>query len=330
MVLDNYKLNLNLPTDTMRFAFIALAGILLVAGWFIFSAKNVTLIVDGKKCNVVVHGSCVKNVLQKAGIAVGPEDSVRPAKNSQVYDGSVVVVARKQNVEIVDGTEKKVASMTMPSVAEILSAQGITLGRHDIVEAELAPENGEVPSISIRRRNIVTFTERQQIAFSVKRQPDKKLAPWENMIVRKGVNGIVENTIRIVTENGKETERQIVESKTLREPVNELIRYSISTISRGNNTYRPVKQLTMTATAYTHTGHRTATGTWPSRGTVAVDPRTIPLGTPLYIEGYGFGVAADTGGAIKGNRVDVFIESERNALKWGKRTVKVQILSKTN
>jgi 3D (Asp-Asp-Asp) domain-containing protein len=83
---------------------------------------------------------------------------------------------------------------------------------------------------------------------------------------------------------------------------------------------------TMIATAYTHTGYRTATGTWPSRGTIAVDPRVIPLGTRLYVDGYGEGVAVDTGGFIKGARIDVFMETKDEALSWGRRQVEVKII----
>ena len=83
---------------------------------------------------------------------------------------------------------------------------------------------------------------------------------------------------------------------------------------------------TMVATAYTHTGHRTATGTWPSRGTIAVDPKVIPLGTRLYVDGYGEGVAVDTGGFIKGTRIDVFMETKDEALSWGRRQVEVRII----
>ena len=83
--------------------------------------------------------------------------------------------------------------------------------------------------------------------------------------------------------------------------------------------------MTFTATAYTWTGYRTATGTWPSRGTVAVDPRVIPLGTELHIEGYGPAVAADTGGAIKGQKLDLYMDSKDECLQWGRRKVEVQI-----
>ena len=83
--------------------------------------------------------------------------------------------------------------------------------------------------------------------------------------------------------------------------------------------------MTIEATAYTWTGNRTVTGTWPSRGTIAVDPRVIPLGTELHIEGYGPAVAADTGGAIQGQRIDLYMDTKHECLQWGRRKVEVKI-----
>ena len=80
------------------------------------------------------------------------------------------------------------------------------------------------------------------------------------------------------------------------------------------------------ATAYCYTGNQTATGTWPSRGTIAVDPTIIPLGTRLFVEGYGEGIAEDTGGAIQGHIIDLYMESEDECWDWGRRTVKVRIV----
>ena len=84
--------------------------------------------------------------------------------------------------------------------------------------------------------------------------------------------------------------------------------------------------ITFEATAYTWTGYRTATGTWPSRGTVAVDPNVIPLGSVLYVEGYGPAVAADTGGAIQGQKIDLYMDSEHECLQWGRRQVEVRVV----
>ena len=99
--------------------------------------------------------------------------------------------------------------------------------------------------------------------------------------------------------------------------------------SENNQTY------TMRATAYTAycTGCSgiTANGTDlrsnPNQKVIAVDPRVIPLGTKVWVEGYGEAIAADTGGAIKGNKIDVFIPSDGQARNWGVRTVSVKILN---
>lgn len=91
---------------------------------------------------------------------------------------------------------------------------------------------------------------------------------------------------------------------------------------------------TMEATAYTAfcTGcsGTTANGTDlranPNLKVIAVDPRVIPLGTKVWVEGYGEAIAADTGGAIKGNRIDVFIPTKAQAYEWGRKTVTVKVL----
>ena len=92
--------------------------------------------------------------------------------------------------------------------------------------------------------------------------------------------------------------------------------------------------LTMTATAYTAycegcsgiTKNGTDIRANPHLKVIAVDPSIIPLGTRVWVEGYGEAIAADIGGAIKGNIIDVFIPSHEEALEWGRKTVKVRIL----
>ena len=109
----------------------------------------------------------------------------------------------------------------------------------------------------------------------------------------------------------------------VKEPVPQTIAYGTrSTISRGGQNLRFSRSLTVVATAYTHTGNRTYSGTVPKVGTVAVDPRVIPLGSQLYVEGYGLGRALDVGRAIKGHRLDVFRETEQQAQRWGRKTVR--------
>lgn len=85
-----------------------------------------------------------------------------------------------------------------------------------------------------------------------------------------------------------------------------------------------VRMLIMTATAYFEKGI-TKSGVPSGPGKVAVDPKIIPLGTKLWIENYGPAVAVDTGKFIKGNRVDVWIETKKECLEWGRKQVKVYV-----
>ena len=89
--------------------------------------------------------------------------------------------------------------------------------------------------------------------------------------------------------------------------------------------------LTMQSTAYTG-GTLTATGTKPvynpgGISTIAVDPSVIPLGSKVYVSGYGIAIAADTGGAINGNIIDLYFNSEADCIAWGRRNVTVEILA---
>lgn len=107
------------------------------------------------------------------------------------------------------------------------------------------------------------------------------------------------------------------QAETIKEPS------QVVGVSRGSATSRTI---TVEATAYLWTGNKTATGTWPRRGTIAVDPKVIPLGTILYIPGYGYGKAEDTGGRIKGNTIDLFMGNRTEAINWGRRTIEIKIV----
>lgn len=105
------------------------------------------------------------------------------------------------------------------------------------------------------------------------------------------------------------------------------IQSQANTDSGGGNSYSPApaggSTITVTATAYCLTGS-TATGLQAGPGIIAVDPGVVPLGSQVYVSGYGNAVAADTGGAIYGNKIDVWLPCS-DAYAWGVRTVDVTI-----
>lgn len=91
-----------------------------------------------------------------------------------------------------------------------------------------------------------------------------------------------------------------------------------------------IKKMTVEATAYSSDGV-TASGTKTKRApdsesTIAVDPNVIPLGSKVYVEGYGYAVAADTGGAIKGKIIDLYMNTESECIAWGRRNVTIYII----
>ncbi len=90
----------------------------------------------------------------------------------------------------------------------------------------------------------------------------------------------------------------------------------------------PTTTITARCTAYSYTGSRTRTGTWPVFGTVAVDPSVIPLGSHLLIDGFDgvTFVAEDTGGGVHGAWVDIYMPSRADAIRWGNRFCTVTVL----
>ncbi len=85
------------------------------------------------------------------------------------------------------------------------------------------------------------------------------------------------------------------------------------------------RQITVTAYAYCIHG-RTASGTATNYGTIAVDPGVIPMGSKIYVPGYGWGVASDTGGSIQGSKIDIWYPSTSDCLQWGVRNVTITVM----
>lgn len=179
--------------------------------------------------------------------------------------------------------------------------------------------------------------------------------------------GVKRDVYKVTRINGEETARELISSGTEKEPVSEIILTGTKqheriinkkqALAAANGGFRDAgeeieatssqkgfsysKVLNVTATAYdpspeTNAGYsKTALGLTPEYGVVAVDPRVIPLGTKLYIESsdggaswvYGYCIAGDTGGAIKGNRVDLCYNTKSECIQFGRRSATVYILN---
>ncbi len=164
--------------------------------------------------------------------------------------------------------------------------------------------------------------------------PLESLMVWNNLmthIIHPGDELII---------NGEEMTIQQMEPY-VQEKIVSAINYSPPTVavSQGPIEAPPSTtestEMVVTATAYTAycTGCSGTTAYGidlranPNQKVIAVDPRIIPLGTKVWVEGYGEAIAGDTGGAIKGNKIDVFIPSHENAMAWGVKTVKIRVIN---
>jgi len=316
------------PRKGLLAATLVFTVVLLVSLFFALQ-KPVTIAVDGKEIQThVFFSSTVGDVLQSQKVSLGEYDRVEPSLNSQVRKNEEIVVTRAFKVKVIaDGDSREIITPPIP-VKEAIRLAGVEVGEMDIVKT--VPTEVTVPDQEIE---IIRVTQEEKVVeeatpFQVERTEDHTLERGLTRTIKPGVEGLARNTIRITYHNGQEVKREVVGSEVIKEPQNKVIAMgTITSVSRGgiNLDFREARY--MTASAYTYTGHRTATGQQPAVGMCAVDPSVIPLGTRMYVEGYGYAVAADTGGSIRGNQLDLFMEDKSQCLKWGRRTVKVYILN---
>lgn len=296
---------------------------------FVWAYNKVDVVADGKTYKVSIFGGTVAEALEKSGVIVKELDLVQPAKGERLHDGLVIKITRANSVAIqADGQTKEIVT-PISSVAELLKEFNIALGPQDRVVPGLDAKISAGDVIRVIRVSEKIISQPYKISYHVERRNDPKLERGINKVLREGQDGLGQRTVKIIMEDGKEVRREVIGTKIAHEPVNKLVALGtlrVKMVSRGGRPVKFSQVISMSASGYTYTGHRTASGVAPYRGAVAVDPRVIPMGTKLYIEGYGYGKALDVGSAIKGNKIDLFFESEREALHWGRRAVKVYIL----
>lgn len=311
-------------------------------GTFVFAEKNITIFVDGEVREVMTSKLTVSQLLNEQGIILSEEDILLPTEQGRLQDNmNLTIIRGKPTLLMVDGEIREIL-IPVPDVMQILSQEGIELGPQDKVEAVLWPQ-GDVDEsfIKVTRITEELIIEEEEVDYQLNRQPDYRLPEGRQQIIDAGEPGLIRRQVVVTFEDNQEVTREVLEEELVKEPKQGLVVYGTAKhnmiASRGgyhNLREDEVRQVLssavqvqeMEATAYTHTGNPTFSGIMPYVGVVAVDPAVIPLGTKMYIEGYGFGLAADTGGVIKGNIIDLFMDSREEALRWGRRQVRVHIL----
>ena len=223
-----------------------------------------------------------------------------------------------------DGRTRTITSENT-TVGQLLKNAGIELGALDEVSPSVDSIVMEPTSIKIVRVEIKKVVETTAVDFKTTYKNDSSLASGKTKTLTKGVKGERETVYEVTYRDGKEVKRTEQSSRITKEPTNAVVAKGTK-ISVAGGAINASRTIRMEATAYSG-GGITASGLAARVGRVAVDPRVIPLGTKLYISGYGYCVAADTGGAIKGNRVDLYFNSESQCRQFGRRQVTVYVLA---
>lgn len=328
------------------------AAISIGAGFsaFFYMEKDVVINDNGKLLACKTMKNTFKETLAQNNIAVNACDYISiPLETSlQRTKANEIYIKRAVPVYITaDGTQTEIMTYR-DTVAEMLEDSPVKPDSLDRLEGvSLQDKISRGMSIKIVRVSEDILSEKEMIPFTVQKKANSRLDKGTEKTVQTGQEGIREKQYKVVTEDGMEVSRKLFSESIIQNPVNAIVEFGTLLnfkTSRGD-TIRYTKVLDMKATAYTASfkdtgkapGHPlfgiTATGIKAKKGVIAVDPKVIPLGTRVYVQftgrtpDYGYSVAADVGGAIKGNKIDLYYDTQDYVDRFGVKSVKVYILS---
>lgn len=333
-----------------RTILILMALVVIGMGSTTLLSKSVTLVHDGEEVSYNTTANTVEELLLEKEIEVTKNTYVDPSIDTAITNGLKITVRSPKEIIILDnGVETKIESGQIV-VADILKEKGYTLKEKDYtvpaLDVELDFDQKNEPVIIINRILNKTITDVVSVPFETVTTENSELEKGKTRVVTPGVEGTTVITTEKTLMNGQEVSSKVKE-EVVKAPISQVTEVGTkeppkqTAVGGGGslNGKSYSKVITMQATAYDASPASngkwagvTALGTKLRPGVVAVDRNVIPLGTKLYIEStdgwpsYGVAVAEDVGGAIKGNRIDLFFESASTVKSFGRRNVKVYVL----
>ncbi len=290
-------------------------------------ARTINVAYGADTLTLVTAADTVADVIAQSGIAISDQDKVFPDRDVALQPGMTIVVQPADRVTVlVDGEELSLAT-SQTRVGAILAEANVHLTAMDYAIPHVTELAGDV--IEIVRVNEEVVTESDPISFETLSQPDPELPLDSTSVTQPGQLGWRTRQIKVRTENGVEVARELTGEWITQQPTPRIIGYGTNIVVQSEVTPDgPIeywRKINMYATSYSPSRAGTPvdapwfgltrSGEKLVKGLVAVDPSVIPLGTLLYIEGYGFAKASDTGGGIKGKWVDLGYE-DHDWVSW--------------
>jgi uncharacterized protein YabE (DUF348 family) len=334
-----------LRTQNILAAIIPAAILTLSITGFVWAQKQATVVVDGASLQIDSQAADVAGLLSQAGVTVGSGDLVFPSQDTRLVEGMSVVVRHAIPVTVVLGGAENRLNVVGQTVADALIAAGVDPASNTAVVPSLdtpLTANMVINAPDCFSR-VIAVT--QPVPFKVEQRTDKALPLGTRKIVTPGADGSVLRVYRALVVGGVEGSSTLTTEKVISQPVNQVIAVGAADSSDQHQLAVAEIKPSVRLAAYTKSGRKlhvvttaysgiepgaggssTASGRRAERGVVAVDPDVIPLGTHLYIPGYGYAIAGDTGGMINGNHIDLCFDSMAEVNAWGKRHLTITIL----
>jgi uncharacterized protein YabE (DUF348 family)/3D (Asp-Asp-Asp) domain-containing protein len=337
---------------------IILSAVISIAMTFMFlvllygtAVKSVSVVVNGQETVVKTKQWVLQRLLDEQAITIGPHDEVSVPLNSPIKNGDRIVV--DQAIPVIVKADGKTLTVytTEKTVQAAIGEVNLSLRNEDKVTPPLTESLEANQTVTVVRVDTKVSKQEKNVPFSIVKKNDPNLEQGKEKVVQSGKEGVVIESFEQKYENGVLVASQSISEVVETAVVDQIVAVgtkkpepkvtvlssnspSVATVTKDDVTFKAKKVLeSVTLTAYSagvaSTGKDedhpqygiTASGTKVQEGrTIAVDPKVVPMGWWVYIEGIGFRRAEDTGSAIKGKKIDVYFDSESKANKFGKKS----------
>ena len=299
-------------------ALISMSGVGVMAMTAKTNSVDITLS-NGYKLTVLTSKTKVSEILKENNIIVSSDEKVSPKENENITDENIIVISNKSKQEI------QVAKVSESGIETTLDT--LLKAYDDIVE-----------KIEVKQEKIPYETIKKDVSDGAE--------STKNKVLQEGQEGIKEITYKIKYQNNTEIKRTKISEKVIKKPVDKIVQVRSKVTSRSSDSVRgeslPDTKVSSNSTegktkiykitAYCScakccgkTNGITASGRKAKAGRTIAAPRGFRFGQKLSINGKTY-VVEDRGGAIKGNRIDLYVNSHSEALRWGVRYLPVKVL----
>ncbi len=315
-------------------------------------AQQIVVNLDGDMKTVWTTASTVQELMDELDVEVTEHDLIEPSLDEELTADTNITFEEAFLVTLISDGEEHERWTTSTTVADFLEREDIALGEMDRVEPSADESlNGEA-DVQVIRVEKVTDVVEESVDFATVTENDSSLEEGSEQVVQSGKDGKIEKHYEVTLEDGEEVSRELVKEDVVRDSEDRIVAVgtksptpTVSRSSSSNNSSSSSDSSSSSssskgswqsfnATAYTANCNGcsgvTATGINlhdnPDAKVIAVDPSVIPLGSQVEVKGYGTYLAADTGGAIQGNKIDIFMPDSGDVSSFGRRTVEIRVL----